>query len=108
MKRKIKYIKEKPSNIGLFRQTWLKKGFELVDITSLCKFKLGRSGWVNNFSEPEEEIYHIQVWYRDESIAAYDGRDFYVIDDEKHIIYVEPNKSYEPDSDFIIFRKVRI
>ena len=104
---KLSCMKYTPSAIKLFRDEWLKKGYELVDITQLCEFQLGRSGSCNNFNEPNEEIYHIQAKYRDECIANNDGVDFYPLDDDKHIVYIE--KSTAPhDSNFIIFRKVKL
>ena len=61
--------RDNTSKIRDFRQRWLDKGYELVNITSLCEPKLGRSGWCNDFNDPEEEIYHIQMHYRQEVIA---------------------------------------
>jgi hypothetical protein len=106
---KMSVMRYTPSNIKKFRDEWIKKGFELVDITQLCEFKLGRSGSINEFNEPNEECYHIQVHYRDECIANFDGTNFYPIDDDKHIIYVEKCLTCKtPDDDFVVFRKVRL
>jgi len=99
--------KNEPSDIKLFRDSWLKKGYELVDITQLCEFRLGRSGSSNSFNEPNEEIYHIQTMYRDECIANNDGVDFYPLEDDKYVIYIEKS-SVKHDSNFIIFRKVKV
>ena len=95
----------KPSNIKLFRDKWLKRGYDLIDITGLCELKMGRSGSANNLNEPNEEIYHIQVHYRDECIANNDGIDFYPLDDKKYVIYIEKS-SAKHDSNFIIFRRI--
>ena len=104
---KMSVMKYKPSEIALFRKAWLKKGYELVDITHLCELKMGTSGWCNEFNEPDETIYHIQVWYRDEQVATFNGINSYVIDDSKHVLFqFDIDTPY--DSDFILFRKVRI
>ena len=88
-----------------FRKKWLKKGYELVDITHLCVAKIGCSGWCNDFNEPDENIYHVQIWYRDECIANVKSNTMYVIDDNKHVVYFEHD--YTGDN-FIIFRKVPV
>ena len=79
----------------------VKKGIELINITSLCTPKLGCSGLCNDFNEPEEESFHIQVWYRGEVIANIMGNQSHVIDDDKYLIHVED------EGDFIIYRKVK-
>lgn len=93
-------ITNEPSKIAIFRKKWLKKGVELINITTLCDFKLGCSGWCNNFNEPEETFHHIQCWYRNENIAIFNDDNSYVIEDDKYLLYI--------DEDFIIFRKVKI
>ena len=104
---KMSVNKYTPSPIALFRKKWLKKGFELVDITQLCEFKLGNSGWCNEFNEPDENIYHVQVWYRHEPIGNINGINMYPIDDEKYVIFIsDPDIPF--DCDFIIFRKVKV
>ena len=96
-----------PSPIAKFRSYWLKKGFELVDITQLCTLRLGNSGWCNNFSEPDENIYHIQVLYRGEQIATFSGVNAYPIDETQFCIFKsKPEVLF--DSDFIIFIKVKV
>ena len=99
--------KYKSSSIRKFREKWLKKGFELVDITQLCTFKLGNSGWCNDFNEPDENIYHIQCWYRDDIVANFSGLTSYVIDDDKYLLRHENEDDYT-GADFIIFRKVKM
>lgn len=88
----------KPMPITTFRKEWLKKGYELIDITRLCTFKLGYSGWCNDFNEPDEEIYHIQVFYRDENIGVLHQSKEQPNWDDKYVVFVD-------DDDFIIFRK---
>lgn len=90
--------------INDFRKKWLKKGFELINITSLCELKLGISGSCNEFNYPNEECYHIQVLYRDECIANFSGDSNYVIDDDKYILYY-PFPNDVNGSDFIIYMK---
>jgi hypothetical protein len=103
MKNKIKIPKYKPSPSLLFRKKWLKKGYELINITSLCELKMGTSGWCNDFNEPDETIHHIQVWYRDEIIINFTGNPV-VIDDDKYILYFEEDR----ERDFIIYKKCPI
>jgi hypothetical protein len=104
MKKKMTFFKEEPSTVAKCREYWLKKGFDLVNITSLCEVKLGNSGSCNNFSEPDESIHHIQIWYRKEIIAVMNCLREYVIDDERFLFF----KDNGIEGDFIIFRKVRI
>lgn len=101
---KLKY-KTTKSEIYKFRELWLKKGFELINLTELCEFKLGHSGSCNDFNEPNEEIYHIQVYYRDEIVANFSASNSVVIDDDRYVIYIESD--FNGDQ-FIIFRKVKI
>ena len=89
------------SDVFKFRKKLIKKGYELVDITQLCEFKLGRSGSANNFNEPNEEIYHIQAHYREEQVAVFQGNSCYEIDDDKYIVWTS-------DENFIIFKKAKI
>ncbi len=98
--------KNQKSNIQKFRQFFAKRNIELVDITPFVEFKLGNSGWCNNINEPDDEIYHIQVWYRTEQIATFGPEGCNVIDKDRYIIF----KSYDNpinDSDFIIFKKCK-
>ena len=90
-----------PMPIQIFRKEWLKKGYDLVDVTRLCEFKLGYSGWCNDFNEPDEEIYHIQVWYRGEGIGTFYPSEKQPSWDEKYVVFIS-------EEDFIIFRKVKI
>jgi|WetSurMetagenome_2_1015567.scaffolds.fasta_scaffold595521_2 hypothetical protein len=96
--------KHEITKIASFRKEWLEKGYDLIDITQLVELKLGRSGCCNNFNEPNEEIYHIQVHYRDECIANFKANSCYPIDDDKYVIFTA-GCSREDDDDFIIFRK---
>ena len=98
--------KYEPSDVKKLRDEYLKKGIELVNITSLCEFKLGHSGWCNEFNEPDEDIFHIGVFYRGEQIAATSGNDYRVIDDDKYLYWIT-NEDDPVGSDFIIFMKVR-
>ena len=94
--------KYEPMDITIFRKNWIKKGYDLVDVTKLCEFKLGYSGWCNDFNEPDEEIYHIQVFYRDECIGSFYPSKEQPNWDEKYVVFIFN------DEDFIIFRKVKV
>ncbi len=89
----------KTSKTMELRKKYLKKGIELINITSLCEVKLGTSGWCNDLNEPEETIHHIQIHYRDEVIANVDGNGISIIDEKYMSVSVE-------EGDFIIYRKV--
>lgn len=103
LKKKIKWVEPEPSEIGKVYKDHEAKGIELVDITQLCEFKLGNSGWCNNFNESEQNIYHIQVWYRREQIAALTGNHAYAIDDDRYYLWV--SKEYKDESNFVVFKK---
>ena len=90
-----------PMPIEIFRKDWLKKRYDLVDVTKLCEFKLGYSGWCNDFNEPDENVYHIQVIYRDECIGTFYPSIEQSNWDDKYIVFIAYN-------DFIIFRKEKI
>ena len=105
MRTRKKIFNEEPSNISKYRKKVLKQGYELVDITQLCEFKLGNSGWCNGFNESKENIYHVQIWYRDECIGNMDGRNIYPIDEERFCVFVDEDSH---DNDFIVFRKVPV
>ena len=102
--RKMEIYGEKhiDSEIKKFRDEYLKKKIDLVDVTKLCEFKLGYSGWCNDFNEPNEEIYHIQVFYRDECIGSLYPSKEQPNWDEKYVVFIFD------DEDFIIFRKVKL
>lgn len=100
---KTPLLNEEPSQIKIFRDKYLEKKIELIDITQLCEFKLGRSGSCNGINEPNDEIYHIQIWYRDETIANVLGKGIEVIEDKKYVLFVT-----DDDDDFIIFRKAPV
>ena len=87
-----------PMPVDTLRKEWLAKGFELVDITQLCKFKLGNSGWCNDFNEPEENIYHLKVFYRDDEIATVNG----MWCEEGYVFFKED------DGDFIVFKTSKL
>jgi 1,2-phenylacetyl-CoA epoxidase PaaB subunit len=96
-----------PSDIGKFRKKWLKKGFELIDITPHLTFHLGQSGECGSINEPREDIYHIQAHYRKETIAnIVDGIE--IIDDDLHCVFYTEKWKGDNISNFIIFRKVKI
>ena len=94
--------KYEPMLIETFRKLWIKKGYDLVDVTKLCEFNLGCSGWCNDFNEPDENIYHIQVMYRDICIGTFHPSTKQPNWNEKYVVFI-----FE-DEDFIIFRKVKI
>ena len=87
--------------IEIFRKNWFKKGYDLVDVTKLCEFKLGISGWCNDFNNPDENIYHIQVIYRNDCIGTFYPTKEQPNWDDEYIVFID-------DEDFIIFRKVKI
>ena len=103
----MKIHKNKPSEVKKFRDKWFKKGYELINITTLLEPKMGCSGWCNGFSEPDETIHHIQLWYRDECIVNVNGKFIYPIDDKKYVIF-NTNTQNKYEVDFIVFRKVKI
>ena len=96
-----------PSKVFNFRKKWLKKNIELVNVTPLCEFRLGHSGSINDFNEPNEEAYHIQVWYRDENIGVISPTRAYMIDEDKYVLYLD-DLTDVLGPDFIIFRKVML
>ena len=98
--------KYSPSESQKFRNKWLKKGYELINITTLCEFKLGTSGWCNDFNEADETIHHVQVWYREEQVATLSGLTGHVIDDARYILF-NTNEDDFTGADFIIFKKVK-
>lgn len=94
------------SNSFKFREKWKKKGFELINVTGHLEPFMGCSGSCNAFNEPNETIHHIQLRYRDETIANMaDGIE--IIDDDYVVFYTERWKG-DNISDFIIFRKVKL
>lgn len=102
---KVRRLFDKKSKVCKFREEWLKKGFELVDITNLCNLRLGISGSCNSINEPEDKIYHIQMTYRGEVIATFSAGAAYVIDEDKYVMFKD-----EEDMcgiDFIIMMKVK-
>ena len=99
-------IKNEPSKVKEFRDYWLAKGFELINITTLLEVKLGKSGWCNDFNEPNETIHHIQLWYRDEVIANA-GEGIEIIDDKKYCVFLTDYWKGKEKPDFIIFRMVK-
>lgn len=87
--------------ISKFRKNWIKKGYDLVDITQLCEFKLGISGWCNDFNEPDEQIYHIKIIYRGECIGTFEPS-------SKQDNMFERFEMFITYESFTIFMKVKI
>lgn len=104
------FAEEEPSDQEKFRALMLKQGYDLVDITPHCEFKLGISGNCNNFNEPDQQIYHVQIWYRDHNIANLNGKQVYVIDDDLFAVWTDTQwmDCQIPEADFVIYRKVRV
>jgi hypothetical protein len=93
----------KPSEVALFRKRFEKKGIELINISTLCDYKLGTSGWCSGFNEPEETIHHIQVHYRGEIVANINALSITAIDEEKYAVFIT-NEDDVSGADFIIFK----
>jgi hypothetical protein len=93
------------SEICKLREQWIKKGFELVNITTLCEVKMGTSGWCNDINEPDESIHHIQILYRNENIANVNANKITIIDDDKYVLLVCKDRLGD---DFAIFMKVKV
>ena len=94
------------TDIANFRTHYIKKGFDLINITGLCKFKLGNSGWCNDFNEPDEEIYHLQVEYRDQWIGNLTPGIKQLNWENDYVVFTT-NHDDITGADFIIFRKVK-
>jgi len=103
MKTKLK-INNDSSTQQLLRNKYLKKGIELIDITLLTELKQGNHGWCSGFNEEDQNIYHIQIWYRGEVVATAGAGGMEIIDDKNYLLY----KDDYYKSDYIIFRKVKI
>jgi hypothetical protein len=103
----MKPMKHKLSEVKKFRDKWNKKGYELINITTLLEPKMGGSGWCNNFNEPDETIHHIQLRYRNEIVANVNGNCIYPIDDDKYVVFVTDEYIVNEERDFILFRKVK-
>jgi hypothetical protein len=97
--------KHKEMDIEIFRNMYNKKGFHLVDVTQLCKFKLGISGWCNDFNKPDEQIYHLQCLYRDVDICTFPDPNKNI--DDNFVVFMTNDKDIT-GRDFIIFMKVKI
>jgi len=97
----MKIYKEEPSESMKFRKKWEKKGYELINMAKLLEAKMGCSGWCNTWNEPEEEISHVQLWYRDEVVANCTGTEIEIIDEDRYCVLYT-------DEDFIIFRKIKM
>ena len=104
----MKIKKNEKSKVGKFREKWLKKGYELIDITSICEPKIGGGGWCNDFNEPEENIYHLVINYRNEAVVIVGEDGMTVMDEETHCIFGTERWKCDANNDFIIFRKVKI
>ena len=99
----MKYkISNEKSKVRKLREHYKKKGIELINITKLCDYNLGESGWCNDINEVDETIHHIQVSYRGEPVRSIPsspgdtGNGF--------VYYVEEDLVAD---DFIIFMKVK-
>ena len=103
----MKRLKIKDSPVMKFRKLWLKKGYELINITKLCDVKMGESGSCNDINEPDETIHHIRVLYRDDIICNVGG-EMQVIDDDNYVLFLTERWNKYEIPDFIIFRKVKI
>ena len=103
--RRISIIGQKTpeSRISKFRKKWEKKGYHLVDVTKLLTFKLGYSGWCNDWNEPDENIYHVKIYYRDEDIGSLP--DLANLDERFEAFFT--NEDDITGKDFIIFMKVK-
>lgn len=101
--KRMKIIGKKYESMPItkYRESWIKKGYDLVDVTQLCEFKLGISGWCSDFNEPDEQCYHIQVWYRDENIGVFYPSTEQNNWEDKYVVFID-------DEDFIIFRKIKL
>jgi len=95
----------KDTSISKFRKHWLKRGYDLFDITQLCNFRLGKSGYCNDFDEPDENIYHLKVYYRDEELCSFPDPNRNISKD--YIVFIT-NTDDITGADFIIFRKVKL
>jgi hypothetical protein len=89
---------EKKSESYAFRQKYQKKNIELVDITGMCTAEINSHGWCNSFNEPDENIYHIKIYYRKEIVAQV-GKELEVVDDSRFVVFQDCDG-------FIIFLKV--
>ena len=98
-------IKNKHSESMKFREKWKKRGYELINITPLCETVLGNSGYCNDINEPDESIHHIQIRYRDETIANACADGIFTIDEKKYVLFQEEDVLGD---DFIIYRKVKL
>jgi hypothetical protein len=99
--------KEEPSDLRLFQEYWHKKGYDLVNVTTLLEPKLGTSGSCGDLQDFDESIHHIQLWYRDECVVNMGPNKFNVIDDTKYVGFVT-NLDDPMGADFAIFRKVKL
>ena len=99
--KKLSVGKYTSSEVKSFRNTWLKKGYELVDITQLCQTKINCHGYCSEFNEPDENIYHIEIKYRDETICNAGKKGIESLEDDKYVVFGDW------DNDFIIFMKVK-
>ena len=99
----MKYIKPN-SAVNKFRKVWQRKGYELINIMPLCDAVIGNSGWCNEIGEPEESIHHVQIRYRNETIANATAKGIDIIDESKHCLFSD----YPEEGDFVIFRKLNV
>jgi hypothetical protein len=99
----MKYVKQ-DSSINKFRKLWQRKGYELINIMPLCEAVIGNSGWCNGIGEPEETIHHLQIRYRDKTIANATAKGIEIIDEDQYCLFSD----YPDEGDFTILRKVNV
>lgn len=102
--KKMKFTAPEKSPVFKFREEWKKKGFELIDITKLCKIKINCHGSCADINEPEENIYHIKILYRDSII--FQIKEKWEVIDERYVVYFD--RFEKEDDGFIVFRKVKL
>lgn len=98
---------DKPSDLRLLQEYWYKKGYELVNITTLLELRLGTSGWYGEFEDYEETIHHIKLLYKGEEIGSVGPAKRNIVDEDKYVLFVVNEDDY-CGADFIVFRKVKI
>jgi hypothetical protein len=64
----------------------------------MCDTKINCHGWCNSLNEPDENIYHIKIFYREEIVAQI-GKELEVVDDSRFVVFQDCDG-------FIIFLKV--
>ena len=85
------------SKIGMYYKHFKKLGYDLIDVTGMLTSRVNTHGIVNDFKEPDSNIYHVELLFRDELVAIVDGESVYTVN--KNFV------TYE-DEGFIVFRKI--